>query len=69
MRFDLRARFSKGTEAEIIVNAPFHMPEPPMPAIARAIISIVDDTDTPQRREPSSKIARNTKKVHCKMVN
>jgi hypothetical protein len=48
----------------MIVNAPFMSPEEPIPATARATINIFDDVARPQRRDPSSKMKKKTKKVH-----
>lgn len=39
-------------------------PEDPMPATARPIMSMVDDWATPQIRDPSSKMAKQTRYVH-----
>jgi len=54
-----------GTEAAIIVKAPFWRPEEPSPATARPMMSIVDEVATPQSSDPSSKTAKKMRKVHC----
>jgi glutamine synthetase len=46
----------------MIVNAPFTMPDPPIPATALPTINIFDDVATPDRRDPSSKRPRKTMK-------
>jgi hypothetical protein len=46
----------------MIVNPPFTMPDPPMPATALPTINIFDDVATPDRRDPSSKRPRKTMK-------
>jgi hypothetical protein len=47
----------------MIVNAPFTSPAPPIPATAREIISILEDVDTAQSSEPSSKMAKKERKT------
>jgi hypothetical protein len=47
----------------MIVRAPFVKPDAPILAMARAMISILDDWAPPQRPEPNSKMARKTRKV------
>ena len=52
----------------MIVNPPFISPEPPIPEMARPMISIVELVATPQSSEPSSNIERKTRNViyeHC----
>lgn len=49
----------------MMVKAPFRMPEVPTPATALPTISMVEETASPQRRDPSSKMAKKVKKVHC----
>jgi hypothetical protein len=56
--------FAIGTHWAMIVKAPFRMPEVPIPAMARPTISIFEEVAMPQIREPSSKIAKNARKVH-----
>ena len=47
----------------MIVKPPFIRPEPPIPATARPIMSIIELVATPQRSEPSSNIDRKIKNV------
>jgi len=49
----------------MIVNPPFSIPEAPKPEIARAMISISEETAAPHNAEPSSKVAKKHKSVHC----
>jgi hypothetical protein len=53
-----------GTHPAIIVNAPFKIPEVPIPATARPIINILEEVATPQIKEPNSKMAKKDMKVH-----
>lgn len=53
----------------MIVIDPFMMPEPPIPAIARATMNIFEETDTPHSSEPSSNIARKERKVNFECVS
>jgi hypothetical protein len=48
---------------ERIVSAPFTKPAPPIPETARPMINILELTETPQMREPSSKSPRKAKKT------
>jgi hypothetical protein len=48
---------------------PVNSPEEPKPAMPRPTINIVDDCAAPQRAEPSSKMKKNTRKVHCMRVS
>lgn len=57
--------FIIGEHPAMMVKAPLKIPELPMPATALPTISMVEETATPHRREPSSKIAKKVKKVHC----
>jgi hypothetical protein len=52
-----------GTEAVMIVNAPFCRPAVPMPWMALPMMSMLDDVATPQRSEPSSKSAKKLMKT------
>jgi hypothetical protein len=56
--------FAMGTHPAIIVNAPFKIPEVPIPATARPIINILEEVATPQIKEPNSKMAKKDMKVH-----
>jgi hypothetical protein len=47
-----------------MVNAPFRIPELPIPAIARPTINIIEEVAMPQINDPNSKIAKNVIKVH-----
>jgi len=49
----------------MMVKAPFEIPDVPRPAIARPTIKNFEDVATPQRSEPTSKMAKKTRKVHC----
>lgn len=57
-------RFSSGVAMAMMVRPPFMMPEDPMPATARPMMSMLDEAARPHMREPSSKTATNVKKVH-----
>jgi hypothetical protein len=57
-------RLPRGTELETMVNAPFWMPDVPMPAMARPTINILDDVDTPHSRDPNMKMKKKVRKVH-----
>jgi hypothetical protein len=48
----------------MIVRVPFIKPEHPIPATARAMMSILDEFAIPQSREPSSNTKKKAKKVH-----
>jgi hypothetical protein len=60
--------FSMGMHTAIIVNPPFTMPAPPIPATALPIMNILDDVATPQMSEPNSKRAKKKMKVNVKNV-
>jgi hypothetical protein len=51
--------------AEMMVKAPFIMPEPPRPATARPTIKALDDWAEPHTADPTSKTRRKTRKVDC----
>lgn len=53
-----------GTHPETIVKAPFKIPEPPIPAMARPTINIFDEVEIAHIREPSSNTKKNPTKVH-----
>jgi len=59
----LHGRFSGGDTTAMIVKPPFIRPEPPIPAIARPIMSIIELVATPQSSEPSSNIDKNIRNV------
>lgn len=61
----LPARFSKGAQLEMMMRAPLIIPAAPKPATARPTINMTEETAAPQSTEPSSKIAKKTRKVHC----
>jgi hypothetical protein len=46
-------------------RVPLISPAAPMPAMARPTIRKDEDVAAPDRREPSSKIEKNVKNVHC----
>jgi hypothetical protein len=59
-----RGRFSRGRAAAMIERAPFNKPADPRPATALPIMNMFDEVATPQISEPSSKRAKNQRKVH-----
>lgn len=65
LRKHVLGRFSSGAQLEIMVMAPFIIPEAPKPATARPTINISDEIAAPQRMEPISKIPKKNKKDHC----
>lgn len=65
----LLGRCSSGAQLEIMVIAPFIMPEAPNPATARPTINILDETAAPHRTEPTSKMAKKTRKDHYLVIN
>ena len=56
-------RLAMGTDPAIIVKIPFWIPDAPRPATARPTISIFEDEAKPQIKEPTSKMAKKTRKV------
>jgi hypothetical protein len=56
-------------EADNIVIAPFPTPELPMPAIALPTINMLEEVETPQINEPSSKRAKKTMYVYWSVVS
>ena len=46
-------------------HLPFIIPEVPIPATARSTINIFEDVATAHIMEPSSKMAKKLRKVHC----
>ena len=63
-RLYLHALFDGFIPPVMMVKAPLYIPELPDPDIARAIISILEETDTAERREPSSKRNKKTRNVY-----
>jgi hypothetical protein len=66
--YRLRGLLSWGETTAMIVNPPFISPEPPIPAMARPMMSIMELVATPHSSEPSSNIERKTRNViyeHC----
>jgi len=61
--FAIRGRFSIGETTAMMVNPPFISPEPPIPEIARPIMSIIELVATPHSSEPSSNMKTKVKKV------
>jgi hypothetical protein len=55
--------FSNGMQADKIVSVPLINPAEPIPATARLIMSIFDDTETAHRSEPNSNTAKKQRKV------
>lgn len=60
----LRACFSLGDTLATIVRPPLKSPEPPIPATARPIMNAADVGATAHKREPTSKMAMNARKVN-----
>lgn len=58
------ARFLTGMTAEMIVKAPFPMPDDPAPAMALPTMNIRDEAAAPQMADPISKSKKNTRKDH-----
>jgi hypothetical protein len=52
----------------MIVNAPFTIPEPPIPETALATISIFEEVATAHKREPNSNRAKNNINVYLDML-
>ena len=59
-----RGSLCGGSMAVRMVRTPFISPEAPKPAMARPTMSMGDDGAAPQSTEPSSKVAKKTKKDH-----
>jgi hypothetical protein len=49
----------------MMVKAPFPIPDPPTPAMARPMMNMGDDWAAAQRKDPSSKIMTKARKDHC----
>lgn len=56
--------FLIGTAPARIFNAPFIMPDDPIPATARPMMSILEEFATPQTKEPTSNILKKERNVH-----
>ena len=54
------------TLACTIVYPPLRSPEAPIPATARPIISILEDTAAPHKADPISNTAKKLRNVHCR---
>lgn len=50
-----------------MVMAPFWIPEVPSPATARPIMSIVDETATPQSNDPTRKMQKKVMNTHLNL--
>lgn len=57
----LPGRFSRGTVAATMMNAPLLRPDPPTPAIARPTMSIAEDCAAPQMADPTSNTKKNVR--------
>lgn len=66
---NIRGDLCSGTTDDTMVRAPFSNPEDPIPATARAMINILEELAIPHSSDPSSKMKKNTIKVHYIMVN
>lgn len=65
----LQACFSGATVTARIVYAPFRSPEAPIPATARPTMNIAEDCAAPHNAEPSSKMKKQHRKVHCVRID
>jgi hypothetical protein len=59
------ACFLRGNITEMIVMAPFPIPDDPAPAMALPTMNMGDETAAPQMTDPSSKRKKKTRKDHC----
>lgn len=59
------ACFRVGRTVEMVVMAPLASPAEPTPAITRPMMNIGDDLAAPHMADPTSKITKKTRKVHC----
>src|SRR5580700_3767821 len=59
------ACFLTGSTAEMMVRAPFPIPDEPAPAMALPTMNMGDETAAPQMTDPTSKIKKKTRKDHC----
>jgi hypothetical protein len=55
--------FLIGTAPARIFNAPFSMPDDPIPAIARPTMSILEELATPQIKEPTSNMLKKERNI------
>jgi hypothetical protein len=53
-----------GSTAEMIVSAPFEMPEDPTPAMARPTMNMAEDWAAPHSAEPISKMMKKIRNDH-----
>lgn len=60
---DLQARLCRGTAPAMRVKAPFSKPELPIPATARPMMKNVDEVETAQSKDPSSKMLAKNRNV------
>jgi hypothetical protein len=63
--FHLPGRFSRGAQLDIIVIAPVMIPAAPSPATARPTINMSEEVAAPHSTDPSSKMPKKTRNVHC----
>ena len=61
------ARFSIGTDKPIMIKLPANIPAEPTPEIARPMIRVVELGETPQMRDPISKMTIATIYAHFKL--
>ena len=61
--FNSHGRLWSGIAPAITVIAPFINPDAPIPVMARPPINIDEELATPHIKDPSSKMAKNIKKV------
>jgi hypothetical protein len=60
---DSHGRLFEGTEAARMDRNPTTNPEPPAPAMARPMMNIFDEVDKADTKDPTSNIAKPTKKL------
>ena len=61
--------FASGTDLAMIIKAPQNIPVPPIPAIARPMMSATELGLAPQMAEPTSKINTAPTKHHLRDNN
>lgn len=59
------ACFLAGSIVEIMVRAPFPIPDEPAPAMALPTMNMGEETAAPHMADPSSKTKKKTRKDHC----